>query len=136
MTAQLAVVFVYVIGGSVVLFGENRVLKLAMVNCKIVRAQRVQIGNQRPISESLLDLKFMHCTYFSVLWDYFDIVILYSILGYRSPIIICDDCMFELTGFSFQCLESSCSRDLSQVFDLCHKHYNEDYHSIDGHKKR
>ena len=44
--------FVYVIGGSVVLFGKNRVLKLAMVN-KIVRAQRVQFGNQRPISESL-----------------------------------------------------------------------------------
>ena len=34
------------------LFGKNRVLKLAVVN-KIVRAQRVQFGNQRPISESL-----------------------------------------------------------------------------------
>ena len=33
------------------LFGKNRVLKLAVVN-KIVRAQRVQFGNQRPISES------------------------------------------------------------------------------------
>ena len=43
---------VYVIGGSVVLFGKNRVLKLAVVN-KIVRAQRVQFGNQRPISEPL-----------------------------------------------------------------------------------
>ena len=32
------------------LFGKNRVLKLAVVN-KIVRAQRVQFGNQRPISE-------------------------------------------------------------------------------------
>ena len=42
---------VYVIGGSVVLFGKNRVLKLAVVN-KIVRAQGVQFGNQRPISES------------------------------------------------------------------------------------
>ena len=41
---------VYVIGGSVVLFGKNWVLKLAVVN-KIVRAQRVQFGNQRPISE-------------------------------------------------------------------------------------
>ena len=35
------------------LFGKNRVLKLAVVN-KIVRAQRVQFGNQRPISEKLL----------------------------------------------------------------------------------
>ena len=34
------------------LFGENRVLKLAVV-AKIVQAQRVQFGNQRPISESL-----------------------------------------------------------------------------------
>ena len=33
------------------LFGKNRVLKLVVVN-KIVRAQRVQFGNQRPISES------------------------------------------------------------------------------------
>ena len=48
----LRVQLVYVIGGSVVLFGKNRVLKLALVN-KIVRAQRVQFGNQRPISESL-----------------------------------------------------------------------------------
>ena len=33
----LKCMFVYVIGGSVVLFGKNRVLKLAVVN-KIVRA--------------------------------------------------------------------------------------------------
>ena len=50
--ATLGILLVYVIGGSVVLFGKNRVLKLAVVN-KIVRAQRVQFGNQRPISESL-----------------------------------------------------------------------------------
>ena len=35
------------------LFGGNRVLKLAVVN-KIVLATLVQFGNQRPISESLL----------------------------------------------------------------------------------
>ena len=46
------ILLVYVIGGSVVLFGKNRVLKLAVVN-KIVQAQRVQFGIQRPISESL-----------------------------------------------------------------------------------
>ena len=50
--ATLGILLVYVIGGSVVLFGKNWVLKLAVVN-KIVRAQRVQFGNQRPISESL-----------------------------------------------------------------------------------
>ena len=35
--ATLGILLVYVIGGSVVLFGKNRVLKLAVVN-KIVRA--------------------------------------------------------------------------------------------------
>ena len=34
------------------LFEENRILKLAVVN-KTVRAQQVQVGNQRSISESL-----------------------------------------------------------------------------------
>ena len=43
-------VCIMLVGGSVVLFGKNRVLKLAMGN-KIVQVQRVRFGNQRPISE-------------------------------------------------------------------------------------
>ena len=46
------------------LFGKNRVLKLAVVN-KIVRAQRVQFGNQRPISESLFFPQIAQLTHLS-----------------------------------------------------------------------
>lgn len=47
---------------------------------------------------------------------------------------MCDECMLEITGFGFQCLDKKCSVDLSQIYDLCHKHYNENCHSGGDHR--
>lgn len=58
------------------------------------------------------------------------------LLGFRNQFVLCDECMEEVTGFSFQCLDSECSHDLSQIYDLCHKHYNNMVHSDNDHKFR
>lgn len=52
--------------------------------------------------------------------------------GYRAPIVLCDVCLTPLTGFSFRCTNGSCSKGLEEVFDLCYKHYNRDYHFENG----
>eukprot|EP00731_Ephydatia_muelleri_P000417 Em0001g417a len=52
--------------------------------------------------------------------------------GYRAPIVLCDICLTPVTGFSFRCTNGSCSKGLEEVFDLCYKHYNQDYHFENG----
>ena len=96
------------------LFGENRVLKLALG--KIVRVQRVQFGNQRPVSESQIE-QLTHlsqvnsvamgnsprraCALFQNPEGYFKAISkIIGVFLYRARYTIISPCIIEVSGLS------------------------------------
>ena len=55
------------------------------------------------------------------------------LIGYHAPGIICDHCQQPLFGFSFRCINKSCTKSVSIVYDLCFKDYCDDKHLMRDH---